>query len=536
MQNPKPNKPPLVSVIITCYNHGRYLSTAIESVRSQTYTHHEIVVVDDGSGDNTREVAQRYKEVVYVYQENRGLSAARNTGVASSKGTYLVFLDADDTLCPDNLQINVGVHSRHPEAAFVSGAFRKVDPEGTVLDDGFMEVQKDHYATLLQCNYIGMHAAVMYQRWVFTHFHYDETLKACEDYDLYLHVARRFPVIHHTECIANYLIHNNNMSGNISLMLHCALLVLKRQKKALKNAHERYCLGRGEQRARTYYGNILREKLRNKPVSYLVANAAELRLLLQLDPNFCTRMMARKLVPRGFKRMIRKVYPARRNVPGTGRVNLGDFNRTTPFSQQFGYDRGGPLDRYYIEDFLKKKQSWIRGRVLEIGDNAYTLQFGGSRVQRSDIFHVDDNNKQATFTGDLSNAPHLPDNAFDCIVLTQTLQMIYDYAGAIQTCYRILKPGGVLLLTVPGISQVDQDNWGEYWMWSFTTTSMKRILSASFSPELSEVRSFGNVQVASAFLYGLGQPEISREVLDVNDAQYQVIIAAAAVKPVHHAQ
>jgi SAM-dependent methyltransferase len=167
-------------------------------------------------------------------------------------------------------------------------------------------------------------------------------------------------------------------------------------------------------------------------------------------------------------------------VAKPGRINFGDLNRVTPFSTQFGYDRGGPVDRYYIENFLEKNKADISGDVLEIGDNEYTLRFGGSGVSKSHVLHVDEKNPVATYVGDLSNAPDLPDNKFDCIVLTQTLHLIYHYKNAIETCYRILKPGGVLLLTVPGISNIDHNEWGDSWLWSFTGTVIKKILEEVF--------------------------------------------------------
>lgn len=226
-----------------------------------------------------------------------------------------------------------------------------------------------------------------------------------------------------------------------------------------------------------------------------------------------------------------KKLPFRKGAPAVGWVKMGDFNRVTPFSLEFGYDRGGPVDRYYIENFLEQQKSYVAGRVLEIGDNEYTLRFGEKRIVQSDILHVDAKNPKATFIGDLSNAPQLPDNAFDCIILTQTLHLIYDYVGAIKTCYRVLKPGGRLLLTVPGISHIDQGEWGDIWLWSFTNTSIKKILSEVFPTEKLTINTHGNVLVATAFLYGMGLPEIKKEKMDYHDPHYQVIITAAAIKP-----
>ncbi len=218
-------------------------------------------------------------------------------------------------------------------------------------------------------------------------------------------------------------------------------------------------------------------------------------------------------------------------MPATGKVWPGDLKRLSPLSTEFGYDRGGPVDRYYIENFLHQQASCIKGRVLEIGENLYTLRFGGTQVVKSDVLHVQSGNPQATFVGDLSDAPHLPDNTFDCIILTQTLQFIYNAKGALATCERILKPGGVLLLTSPGISHIGHDQWKDSWLWSFTSASMKRMLSEFFPPPSIDVGTYGNVFIATAFLYGMSVLEVTKEQLDFCDPSYQVIITAKAVKP-----
>ena len=219
-----------------------------------------------------------------------------------------------------------------------------------------------------------------------------------------------------------------------------------------------------------------------------------------------------------------------RHAPEVNKVIWGDLNRVTPFSTQFGYDRGGPLDRYYIENFLEKNSQVIKGDVLEIGDNEYTLRYGDAGKTKSHILHVDEKNPNATYVGDLSNAPHIPDNKFDCIILTQTLQLIYKCDKALETCYRILKPGGVLLMTVPGISNIDFTDWKQYWLWAFTDNVIKKLLEETFRGSEFETEVFGNVMVATAFLYGMGLPEIPKEKMDANDPHYQLIITAKAVK------
>jgi glycosyltransferase involved in cell wall biosynthesis/SAM-dependent methyltransferase len=534
---------PLVSVIIPCYNHGRHLAAAIDSVLKQDHQPVELIVVDDGSTDNSRAVATGFPGVVYVYQQNQGLSAARNTGITHSKGAYLVFLDADDKLVPGALRTNLQLLQQHTQAGFVSGAHLKLNERNELIEEVKTTVEQNHYQQLLQGNYIGMHATVMYPRWVFNRFRYDTGLKACEDYDLYLRIAREHPVLHHTALIALYYIHGSNMSGNIPLMLNTVLEVLQRQQSLLRSETEKKCLQTGIQVWKQYYTEKLWEQLlsglpftaaasRKEAVHYLWLHNKQLFFSYQkIRWLMGLKQFVRKHMPVPVLRWLHKAGRYRNFIPPPGKIKMGDFNRTRPYSKEFGYDRGGPVDRYYIENFLQQQSSFIHGRVLEIGDNEYTLRFGGSRVTQSDILHVDANNAKATFIGDLTHAPQIPDNSFDCIVLTQTLHLIYDYRKALETCYRILKPGGRLLLTVPGISHIDYGEWGDNWLWSFTKNAVTKVLAEVFPPAQTTVTCFGNVLVATAFLYGIGLPELKKEQMDEHDEHYQVIITATATKP-----
>ena len=203
----------------------------------------------------------------------------------------------------------------------------------------------------------------------------------------------------------------------------------------------------------------------------------------------------------------------------------------------FGLDRGNAIDRYYIENFLGRFANDIRGHVLEVGDNTYTVRFGGEHVVKSDVLHVTSGNPQATIVADLSNGHDSPSDAFDCIILTQTLQYIYDVRAALRTLYRILKPHGVLLATFPGISQVsryDMDRWGDYWR--FTSLSALLLFEEAFPGGNVEVQPHGNVLSAAAFLFGLAAEDLTRRELDYNDPDYEVTIAVRAVKRVHESE
>jgi glycosyltransferase involved in cell wall biosynthesis/SAM-dependent methyltransferase len=530
---------PVISVIITCYNYGHYLPQAIASVVQQTYSTTEILVVDDGSTDNTREVAALYPEVKYIYQRNQGLSAARNTGIAQSTGEYLVFLDADDWLLPDALAINLALFRQTPAIAFCYGGYTAMYETGRELV--LLPPPSEHpfLDLLAKGNFIAMIATVMFARWVFDEVKFNTALARCEDYDLYLSITQHHAVQQHHALLAAYRIHGEAMSASIPRMLASALEVLHKHGATLQIPAEKLAYQQGLIFWKTYYKTEFRILLDNSnTVAYWPAMGFFLKYAPLTGLDYTEKKMKSAfkstlksalpaVVVRGLRRLKPLPVP---EVPPVGAVNSGDFKRLAPFCDNFGYERGGPIDRYYIEKFLTDEKVSIRGRVLEIGDNAYTMQHGGAAVTQSDVLHVDENSPYATFVGDLSNAPQLPDGAFDCIILTQTLQFIYDFRAALATCYRILKPGGTLLLTVPGLSPIDKGEWQDIWYWSFTDKAIVRLM-ADLLPEADvTMTTYGNVRVATAFLYGMGLSEVSPEELAHQDKQYQVINAVKAVK------
>jgi SAM-dependent methyltransferase len=209
--------------------------------------------------------------------------------------------------------------------------------------------------------------------------------------------------------------------------------------------------------------------------------------------------------------------------------DFGDFARLDPFSTQFGYDRGGPIDRVFIEKFLEENKRYIKGRVLEIGDNEYTKKYGKDHVTQSDILHVNAKNPIATIIGDLSDLM-IEDNVFDCIILTQTLHLIYDFREALHNSRRILKPGGTLLITVPGIVNIDHAEWGTSSYYTFTSHFMNKMAADVFSGDETDVQHYGNVFLAAAFLNGIGAPEIEQKYFEHHDLHYQILISARITK------
>jgi SAM-dependent methyltransferase len=210
------------------------------------------------------------------------------------------------------------------------------------------------------------------------------------------------------------------------------------------------------------------------------------------------------------------------------RGRLGSLRRTTPLSDVWGRDRGTPIDRYYIDAFLREHSADITGRVVELLDDRYTARFGTSVTQR-DVLDVDPSNSAATIVADLTAADSIDTESFDCFILVQTLHFVYDVQSAVAEVHRTLKPGGVVLCTVPSVSRVSRRSLdSEYWR--FTTAACERLFGRTFGDDQVEVSSYGNVLAAIAFLTGLASEELDLSELDTRDPFFPVVIAVRAQK------
>lgn len=214
-------------------------------------------------------------------------------------------------------------------------------------------------------------------------------------------------------------------------------------------------------------------------------------------------------------------------------TNWSVLRRTTPYRSDLGGKRGSYIDRFYIERFLAAHRDCIRGAVAEIQSDQYTRMFGGSGIERSEIIDANTANEARTLTLDLVQTAAAPEAAFDCIICTQTLLFIRDYPAAIQSLFRMLKPGGVVLVTVPGICPVIRGHLvagvGEDW-WRFTARSAQHVFAGRFGAENVVVQSYGSVLTATAFLHGLVQEELTQAELEFHDPDYEVILGVRATK------
>jgi hypothetical protein len=200
-----------------------------------------------------------------------------------------------------------------------------------------------------------------------------------------------------------------------------------------------------------------------------------------------------------------------------------------PVSRTFGFERGKPVDRWYIERFLAEHSADVQGRVLEVAESTYTSWYGGQDVTTSDVLYAAEGNPDATVIGDLTTGAGIPEAAYDCFICTQTLQVIYDIRAAVAGTRRLLAPGGVVLATLPGISQIsreDNRDWGDWWR--FTARSAQRLFVDVYGEEHVQLRQHGNVHAAAAFLYGLAAEDLDLSALEPVDPDFHLVMTVRA--------
>jgi glycosyltransferase involved in cell wall biosynthesis/SAM-dependent methyltransferase len=540
---------PLVSVVTIFRDAERFLDEAIRSVFRQIYSNWELLLVDDGSADSSSRLATRWAEqnprrvryLTHPDRANHGMSASRNLGVQHAHGAYVAFLDADDVWLPAKLAEQVAILESQPEVAMIYGLSqwwyswtgRLQDeardfvhplgvPPGRILQPPELVVR----FFLRQDAAIPSPSSILVRRSIIDRVNgfEDAFTGLYEDQAFYSKICLQAPIIASDTCWARYRQHPDSSVSNADRAgkaYSARLTFLNWLAAYIQQAGMGYAAIE-----QALQGEIWR--CRHPRLHRLVTRAGHARLPLLGVPFW---RIGRRIIPALLREWVLARLTGREYRPPPGWVHLGHLRRLRPIGQDFGFGRGLPVDRYYIEQFLATHADDIRGRVLEIADDTYARRFGGNRVTSTEVLHVTGADGPATIVADLTDASNIASASFDCVILTQTLQFIYDVRRALATVQRILRPGGVVLATLPGITQIsryDMERWGQFW--SFTTLSAQHLFAEVF-PMSVQVEAYGNVLAAVAFLHGLASHEIGRAALDHGDPDYQLIIGVRAAKP-----
>ena len=587
---------------IIFYNSEQYIVEAIESVIDQSYSNWELVLIDDGSSDNSTMIAKGYvekysKRIRYFEHENhqnKGMSASRNLGISKSNGMYFCFLDSDDIYMPQKIKNNIKIMCSYPEVEFIVAAteywyswtgnikdrekdrvwmnfgvkprsvieppillFHFINDIKTAPCIGSFLIKKKaiHKVGLFIEEFKGLYED---QAFITKLYHKTRGYVCDECLDKYrkhpessVEVSKskgtiQTATINFLNWVEEYFLENNL----IDLKIWKALIerrqkvinnyitnsytkqdykerlnyeeknkeyttkyekllnskdewksIAKERSEKLKQVRNRLEKSKNRisllKESKLHWKNIAEErkiknKLQDKKIKSFKAKGIN-RYLLFLDTYT-------QYVYLNFLKIIKSIYLiSTKTQPDTNKTDTKTisgkisgkleaktdllFKRSlNPVSKEWGFDRGVPIDRYYIEDFIKYNSAAIKGKILEINDNRYTIKYGKHKVIESDVLDINENNTKATIIADITDSKHISTNKFDCIIFTQTLQLIYDFESAIKTLHRILNKNGVLLVTFPGITKILVDrNYG--WYWNFTTFSAEKIFNKYFHSE-----------------------------------------------------
>jgi glycosyltransferase involved in cell wall biosynthesis len=534
---------PLVSCIIPFLDQEKFLWEAIQSVLAQTYPHWELLLVDQGSVDGSPAIAKQWEtkhpnKIRFLEHQKKQLlskSSAFNLGVEWSQGQYLAFSEVQDVWLPSKLEQQLAILETNPEIAMLFGAtyawYGWTNQPDAIQQDRIVPLQVQGN-TIIQPPHLliqliqDQSALPSLCDTLLRRESYDQVgefeendLGVDADLMFYTRLYYSAPVYVASKCWARHRQQDagDSQSPNSSLALQ--------QRGQFLQWVEQYL---AKQTGEKTIEKILKQALwpYRHPVLFQLQQSP--KLLQKL-----AKALEIALLPFSIRYGLGIRWHRRNLRPWLGWVRFGDFRQLRPISQLYGFERGQPVDRYYIEQFLERHSADIQGYVLEICDPFYTFKFGGDRVSQSDVLDADIDNPTATLIADLADAALILDNTYDCVILTQTLQFVYDTQAALRTIHRILKPGGVLLVTVPCISRLDHDNtskWGEYWR--FTTYSIRQLLAEGFPVEQVTVEAYGNVFTSMAFLYGLAVEELRQPELEFHDPTYELLVAARAVKSI----
>ena len=527
----------LVSTVIPFFNGEQFLREAIESVSAQTYANWELLLVDDGSSDGSTAVALEYTHahqgrIRYLEHEghrNLGSSASRNLGMRNARGEYVAFLDADDIWLPRKLEQQVAMMESHPAAGMLCGPSIvwqswNGGARDVVRSLGIESNRVFDPPTLLRhfvrddSHTPGTGSLLVRRDLAETVGGFHESFRDLyEDQVFYAKVALVAPVFVTDRCSFKYRKHAGSL---------CSAAIREGRHLSARRTFLEWLAGYLS--AQGVRDEELWKDLRHQ--LWLVhhpALAGALRRVGELagalrHPSAGVRSMLPERARQAAKRVSNSVKLMR--VPEARARMAIDCE---PLSQSWGFDRGLPIHRYYVERFLREAAGGIHGHCLEFQEDAYTTRFGGSAVGKVDVLHLDASNPRATVVADLSRANDLPGDRFDCIICTHVLHLIADIDTFVGALHRILKSNGVLLVATPFVSMCGP---GVHELWRFTPEGLGLVLGRVFGADHVSVRAYGNSLTAAGEIRGLAAGEFSEGELDTEDPRFAVEVCARAVK------
>jgi hypothetical protein len=524
---PKEQTPvkPSVAVIVTSSDQTSLLAQALESCTQQTVRPAEILLVVNRLDSKAERVVAAFPGVAIYRQHNPGRADVKSAVLARVFSDFVIFLDGADRLTPSAIEAGLDCFNTNPDAWLVCGAHRVINAAGRPVSALWRERLGLHHSNTLSPGTLAViQAAIMHRtdrlRSVGGP---DANHKSREGYDNYFQSGR---IATHDCCVAEYQYDKGLMLARSIIGLNADKTHGPDRDATAERRHGLLFHHTAPQVFATAARELINDgwNLESAKMMIRAAKMAPLTLVRAIISRGVAAIMRR--LPRPIGRLFGEALWA----PSVGNVRFGDFARVKPISADYGSDRGTPLDRYYIEQSLEQHSGLVRGRILEVGGQNYTRRFGADKVVWSDVLDINPLNPLATIVGDLGVLGALPECTFDCIILTQTLQLIYNLDNAMENLYRALAPGGALLITVPGISPIGPEEL-RYWYWSFSELSLKILLSSRFGESNLQVQSYGNVFAAICFLTGLCLPEVGTERLDYKDESYPITIFACARKP-----
>jgi len=499
-----------IAVVVRCGDRGRRLYATLRSVSRQTLFQPQgpaltdvAVVVDSTTDAATRAWVTafcRERGFLLVESPQSSPAAVKNAGVRATTAPYVMCVGAGDLVGRDTCAEIVARLDADEGAAGATAAIQTIGPgalRGCHLPGPVALPAVLGSPELIP--EVGVFRRVDWE----AAGGFDEALSVLDGYDFWLH---RLDAGRHVLCVNEAVVTQIAEPGSLQ----------RRQWDEARHVDDLARVLRKHAGAfRRHAPELLAERERR---------------LLALAPRFQALVARRDAIVEQLDAVRGRIDGVRQRYPTLPvEVTVGPGGRTSPVSAVWGFDRGTPVDRHYIEEFLQTCAGDIHGVVLEVQDATYVRRFGGSRVDRVDVVDVDSTNPAATIVSDLRCASNIPSGTYDCVLLTQVLHLVDDMGAMVSECARILKPGGVLLATMPCASRVATEYGPAHDHWRVTEAGARHLFGEVFDGCI-RVRTYGNALAASAFLYGLASEEVA-PALDAPDARMPLLVSVCARKP-----